>query len=807
MRPGARRPVRTSRPPPVTERTALTRRSTWSTLFGVVPDRGVRRRPSELARIGLGVLAVVVGAIAARHDTEPEELVRDLVHQLPDGVVEGLKALNGAGVLLSVAAVLVAALAARRIRFLGGVVLAGGLSVLLGRWLQGVVDAPGATGLGGYPDYPSLRLAGLAAVFFVAAPELTRPARRLQWLLLVTVAASVIAVTDGYPSGVFGSLALGWAVAAAVHLALGSPDGVPDPEEVQTDAASLGVPLTGLTPSASQSWGEAAFDATDAEGALRVVVIGRDARDAQFVGKALRFVAFKDSGPSLLLSRNAQIEHRAYVLLLAERAGVPAPRVVTSGPAGGRGDALLVLRTAPGRALAELDADALGDALLDDAWRALAALHDAGLTHGGLAPGALRLLDAGGVAFTDLAVADRSPREESRLADRAAMLVTLAALTDQERAIASARRSLGDDDLVATLPLLQSAALPRPLRREVHDTRHLLAALRDGVSAATGADAPKLVELHRISPTNVAMAAGAALGVYLLTGELAEVDYSAMFADADWWWLPVVVLFSQLPQFGGAMSMLGSVSRPLPLSPVIAVQFANNFTGLVGGTVATFAVVVRFFQRQGLGAAVAVSSGALNTIGAIVCQSILVVVGLTATWGDYDIERTGGDGGGSAGWFLLAVLVLALVIGGALFIPRLRRRVSDLVRPQLAKAWANLRDVLREPKKGVQLFGGNLISQVFFACTLWAALEMYGAHVGLLELIVINSFASILGGIAPIPGGLGVIEAGLIAGFTAAGVPQTAAVGATFTARMFTAYLPPIWGWFALEWLRRKEYV
>ncbi len=56
-------------------------------------------------------------------------------------------------------------------------------------------------------------------------------------------------------------------------------------------------------------------------------------------------------------------------------------------------------------------------------------------------------------------------------------------------------------------------------------------------------------------------------------------------------------------------------------------------------------------------------------------------------------------------------------------------------------------------------------------------------------------------------GGLGVIEAGLIAGFTAAGVPETAAVGATFTARMFTAYLPPIWGWFALDWLRRKEYV
>ena len=64
-----------------------------------------------------------------------------------------------------------------------------------------------------------------------------------------------------------------------------------------------------------------------------------------------------------------------------------------------------------------------------------------------------------------------------------------------------------------------------------------------------------------------------------------------------------------------------------------------------------------------------------------------------------------------------------------------------------------------------------------------------------------------VGGIAPVPGGLGVIEAGLIAGFTAAGVPETAAVGATFTARMFTAYLPPIWGFFALKWLERNKHL
>jgi len=32
-------------------------------------------------------------------------------------------------------------------------------------------------------------------------------------------------------------------------------------------------------------------------------------------------------------------------------------------------------------------------------------------------------------------------------------------------------------------------------------------------------------------------------------------------------------------------------------------------------------------------------------------------------------------------------------------------------------------------------------------------------------------------------------------------------VAATFTARACTSYLPPIWGWFALSWLRRRDYV
>ena len=82
-----------------------------------------------------------------------------------------------------------------------------------------------------------------------------------------------------------------------------------------------------------------------------------------------------------------------------------------------------------------------------------------------------------------------------------------------------------------------------------------------------------------------------------------------------------------------------------------------------------------------------------------------------------------------------------------------------------------------------------------------------GVILYLLIRVVRDDGASHLSGVAArIAIGI-VLLALAVGGFTAAGIPQTEAVAATFTARLFTSYLPPIWGWFALQWLRRNEYV
>jgi uncharacterized membrane protein YbhN (UPF0104 family) len=784
-------------------------RATWMALFGVVPDRGLHRRASDITRIILGAILVFAGAIDALSYSPIERSIHSIVNDLPSIFLTMFDIANGGGIVVAVTVVFIVAVSSRRIRFVTAVLAAAGAGALFSFGLQHLIDAPkvveaATKGLTGYPQYPSLRLTVLAAVFFVASPELTRPSRRLMMTLLVIVSVSATAKTEGYPAGVLGSIALGWAIAAAVHLVLGSPDGVPDTAEVTADLAALGHAVTDLSSSSVQSWGEKAYVGSIDRQRVRVIVIGRDATDAQFLTKVGRFIWYKDSGPTLVLSHQQQIEHRGYTLLLAERAGVAVPSVIASGAIGARRDAVLVLGVQDGPTLAEMAVEDITDDVIDGIWDQLSRLHAAGMAHDGIWSGSFRRT-AAGMVFSDLATADADPEPDALLADRVALLTTTADLVDRDRAIAAAERSLGRDGLAELLPLLQLTALPRVNRRSAPGLRKVCADLRSAISERTGVDQPKLVELRRVAPASILIAVFTIFGAYLLIGEFAHVDWATMFDDANWWWVLIVALLAQMPILGISMALLGSVSKALPLRPVIMLEIGTKFTGLAGGGVTTIALIVRFFQKQGLPAAVAVTSSLLNSVASGATQVILLTAALVLGAGNFSFSN--GGSGGLSGEILLVAAVVAVITAVAFLIPGLRRRLGGLILPQVRAARSNLAAVLKEPRKGVQMIGGNAIAQIFYALVLWAALHAYGQSLPLLQLIVINSFASILGGIAPVPGGIGVIEAGLIAGFTAAGVPDQAAIAATFTARMWTAYLPPIWGWLSINWMRHRDYV
>ena len=107
----------------------------------------------------------------------------------------------------------------------------------------------------------------------------------------------------------------------------------------------------------------------------------------------------------------------------------------------------------------------------------------------------------------------------------------------------------------------------------------------------------------------------------------------------------------------------------------------------------------------------------------------------------------------------------------------------------------------------VELFAGNLVAQVLLAVGLGICLRAFGQHASLAELILVNTLASLLAGVLPIPGGIGVMEAAISGGLVAVEIPESAAVATAIVFRLVTFYLPPIWGVVAMRILRRRAYI
>jgi len=153
----------------------------------------------------------------------------------------------------------------------------------------------------------------------------------------------------------------------------------------------------------------------------------------------------------------------------------------------------------------------------------------------------------------------------------------------------------------------------------------------------------------------------------------------------------------------------------------------------------------------------------------------------------------------------IALVALACAAGGH-GLP-LNVLAAATLRPKVQDIMANLKAAASSPLKLVLLLGGSLGSELLVALALSVSLRAFDDHLRLPVLIVVITLAGILGGISPTPGGIGVVEAGMILGLTAAGVTEADATAAVFIQRLFTSYLPPIWGWATLVWMRSREYL
>ncbi len=541
------------------------------------------------------------------------------------------------------------------------------------------------------------------------------------------------------------------------------------------------------------------------------MVYGRDAADARLLTKAGRFVWYRDSGPSLTITRLQQVEHEAYLILRAGQIGVAVPEIVGAGTAGPAKDALLVCRLPAGTTLSDTAAEDISDATLDGLYGQLLTLRRARIAHGAITGEAV-LVDSNAKAavLTDFrnAAASASPDQLDR--DMAGAMAATAVAVGAERAADSAARCLTPEVLGGALRHLHRPALDPALSRVLRSKPGLLEDVRQRAAQAKSIDVPKLVEARRVSWPTLIMVIGTLIGGWALVGVL--IDVSKAFdtvIGAEWLWVVMALVLAQLAYVASAVESVGSVAGALPFGRTVAVEVANSFSSLAGGTPAVFATRVRFYQRQGYDATVALSSGAIMSTVSWIAIAVLFVCSLPFAWGSINLELAPESGGNSKlVWIILAVVVVVAVVAGlALAVPRLRRLAAEKVRPKVRDVWRNLAPVVSSPRKLLLLVGGSFAQRLLLATVLSVSLRAFGDHLALPTLIVVITVAGIIGGVSPSPGGMGVIEAGMILGLTAAGVSEADATAAVFIQRLFTSYLPPIWGWITLVWLRQREYI
>ena len=84
------------------------------------------------------------------------------------------------------------------------------------------------------------------------------------------------------------------------------------------------------------------------------------------------------------------------------------------------------------------------------------------------------------------------------------------------------------------------------------------------------------------------------------------------------------------------------------------------------------------------------------------------------------------------------------------------------------------------------------------------AVEAFGGGIGFAEIGAAYLGAAAIANIAPTPGGIGPLEAAMIAGFTGFGLDGGVAISAVLTFRLATFWLPILPGWITFMWMERR---
>jgi glycosyltransferase 2 family protein len=775
------------------------------------------RRTNDILRLAAAVLffaIVITGSLITRPQwVALERSISEIVGVLTPTQSDLVYLAYGIAILALPFAILIGLIVARQWKLLGAYAAAGLFAVLplsIGgngiaapRWHFDLSDRP-QTVLAQILDDPRW-IAMLAAVLTVSGPWLPARWRHWWWTLLLAFVPIHLFISAIVPARSLLGLAVGWFVGALVVLVVGTPA-----LEVPLDGAVRAMTKRGCVVSRLQVvrpagpgslvLSAACKDSNSASDMAVVELYGPHQRSGGALRQLWRKLRLRGSETApLQTSMRRAVEHRALMAIAIGDVGVANTSTIAVAELD-RGWMLYAHRPAQGLPLDEC----ASTTPLARVWESLKTLQDHQISHGDLRSNEITVHD-GAVLFGGFGSAEYGATDTQIQSDLAQLLVTTSALYDPKSAVGAAIDVFGKDTILTASRRLTKTAVPKRIRQSIADAGAVISSARAEVKRQTGADQIEAATITRFSRSQVIQLVLLGALVYVAYPFISTVPtFFSELRHADWWWALLGLMVSALTYVGAAAALWACTDGTVNFWKLSIAQVANTFAATttpagVGG----LALSTRFLQKSGLSALRATAAVALQQSVQVISHLVLLILFSTVAGASMDLSHFVPD---ATVLYLIAGVALGIV-GAFLFVPKLRHWLATAVRPRLKEVTNDLVELAREPKRLALIVLGCAGTTLGAALALWASVEAFGGGASFVTCTVVTMVGGTLASAAPTPGGVGAVEAALIGGLAAFGVPAAVGVPSVLLYRVLTCWLPVFIGWPVMRWLTENEMV
>jgi len=777
-------------------------------------SRRATRRPRDLvtllATLAVTVLVTAIGTFAAQTTAGLDADLTTATRVLPSFALFVLNTIGATSIIFVPVLVGISLLTRNRTRQLVDALIAAGLSVLTLVAISILVvqsDSPrliialtgGIQTQGVTPLDPLI--AGLISFLVIA-----RVFDRGKLGLIATVSvialsfASLIAGQTTIVTQVV-NIMLGWAIGLAVRYSFGTPINRASVEKIVEALDSGGLIVDQIDLSLETSEGRIYRAILKTGSQINVWVFDWELQGSGVLSSWWRGLTVKTSGDFRGMSIRRRVERTALLTYAISATGVRVPEVEMVREI--EPDSIFIaLENLSGSSFAEINSRKikLTSSQIEKFLTDVKIIHDADIAHRSLAAENIFVTQSGDIAFTGVHSGTVASTDLQQRVDLAEALVTASRSSSILETVQVAKRLFTTKELIRTIPAIQSVAMSRKTRQYLSSNKELLKDLRKALGELAPSAELQPISFQRIKWKNILLASASVVALYVLVPQFSQISIKDLITTAEWKWAIVALFGSALTYFASTALLLSFISVPINWFRTLQAQLAASFATLVTPpTLGSVAVNMRFLSRAGVSSpAAATAVGVSQVVIFFIHLSLLVVFGVVAgTQTDFSFRPPRIT-------LVVFVIIFALVIL-SFSITKIRNWIFTKTRPIFSQVGPTLAIIAQQPQRLFMSILASISLNISYIVSFYAALNAFGSDISFATAAFVYLAGSTIGQAAPTPGGIGAVEAALIAGLTASGIPSGTALSGVLLYRVATFWLPVLPGWYAFANLQSKN--